>query len=62
MLNISFESPYSGAIVFSLKTSLTAFLRHFFLHSKNPHFDSVYGVRVPLLTGIAVCALGKIAV
>merc|ERR1712126_70608 len=31
--------------------------RVFFLHSKNPHFNSVYLIRVPFLTGRHSCIL-----
>ena len=45
MHSISFESPDIGAIWFKLKI--------FFLHSKNPHFNSVYLEMVPFLSDFA---------
>ena len=39
-----------------LKKSIRALLGYFFLQSKVPIFKSVYLVRVPFLTGIAVNA------
>ena len=55
MHSISFESPDTGANEFSLKKSLKALLdRLLFLHSKNPHFNSVYIGMMPFLTSMAV--------
>ena len=53
MHSISFESPDIGAIRFGLKKEFDRTFKVFF-HSKNPHFNSVYLVRVPFLNGIAV--------
>ena len=51
----SFESPDSGANGFKLqKKVIKRTFKVSFLDSKNPHFNSVYLVRVPFLSGIAV--------
>ena len=52
--SISFESPDTEENEFTLKKEFESTFRVFFLHSKNPHFNSIYLVRVPFLTGIAV--------
>ena len=49
----SFEIPDTGANGFCLAMSLKHF-KGIFFQSKNPHFNTVYVVRVPFLTGIAV--------
>ena len=51
----SFESPDTGGDRFSLRKEFESTFRVFFLHSKNPRFNSVYLVRVPFLNSIAVC-------
>ena len=53
MHNTSFESPDIGANGFCLKMSLKHF-KGIFSPIKNPHFNTIYVVRVPFLTGIAV--------
>ena len=55
---INFDLPQiyfkQGQIVSSLIKSVDTLLVFFFLHSKNPHFNSVYLVRVSFLSSTAV--------
>ena len=53
MINTSFESLKQGPIILVEKECGSA-LRVFYLHSKYPHFNSTYLVRVPFSSGIAV--------